>query len=88
MVECEDSSAKIEVNEQANAEYDYNATKLRKTLTNTEILAQAIVFLLAGSETTSTSICWIAHNLAMNPECQDKLIEEVDSVLEKHVILF
>ena len=82
MVECEDSSTKIEANEQA----EFNTSKLRKTLTNTEILAQAIVFLLAGSETTSTTICWIAHNLAMSPECQDKLIEEVDTVLEQHVI--
>jgi len=84
MVECENDSANSQPKEHENVAY--NTTKLKKTLTSNEILAQATVFLIAGTETTATTLCWITHNLVMNPECQDKLIEEVDSVLEKHVI--
>lgn len=57
---------------------------LKKTLTDGEILASAILFILAGTDTTANALTWLSYNLAMNPEIQDKLIEEVDSVLEKH----
>nr|QEV83804.1 cytochrome P450 [Brachionus rotundiformis] len=63
--------------------YKWN-TGLKKTLTNREILSQSILFLLAGYETTAQTLCYIAYNLAMNPEYQQKLCEEIDSVLEKH----
>lgn len=78
MIECEEDAKKNPI--------DHNISKLKKTLTNTEILAQAILFLVAGSETTATTLAWITHNLALNPDCQNKLIEEVDTVLEKYVI--
>lgn len=59
-------------------------THLKKTLTNAEILSQSILFMLVGSDTTASTLTWITHNLVMYPECQDKLIKEVDSVLEQH----
>nr|ATW72294.1 cytochrome p450 CYP3044A7 [Brachionus calyciflorus] len=59
-------------------------TPLRKTLTNKEILSQSILFLLAGYETTSQTLSYIAYNLAMNPNDQEKLIQEVDDVLDRH----
>ena len=86
MVEAEDSSPAQGSNESPNKEY--NTTKLKKTLTNDEILAQSILFLFAGSDTTSITLCWTSYNLAMHPDVQEKLIEEVDRVLEKHVTLF
>ena len=58
---------------------------LKKTLTNAEILSQSILFMMVGSDTTATTLTWITHNLALYPESQDKLIEEVDSILEHHV---
>lgn len=58
---------------------------LKKTLTDAEILSQAVLFMSAGADTTATALSWLAYNLAMNPEIQDKLCEEIDSVLEKHV---
>lgn len=59
---------------------------LKKTLTSAEILSQAFIFLIAGYETTATSLCFVAYNLATNLTNQDKLIDEIDQVLEKHVI--
>ena len=61
--------------------------QLKKTLSDKEILAQSVLFLAAGYETTATTLEFIAYNLATHPAVQDKLIKEVDSVLEKHVSL-
>ena len=61
--------------------------KLKNTLTKSEILAQAIVFLAAGYETTATTLEFISYNLATNQDVQDILIDEVDQVLDKHVRL-
>jgi len=48
--------------------------------TDEEIVAQCFAFLFAGFESTSTFISFAAHELVENPECQDKLIEEVQNV--------
>ena len=37
-----------------------------------------------STDTTAAAMSWLSWNLAMNPDIQDKLIEEIDSVLEKH----
>ena len=68
-------------------ENNENWKKLRKKLTNGEILSQSILFMLAGSDTTAVTLSWLAYNLAFYSECQDKLIEEVDSVLEENVCI-
>ena len=61
--------------------------KLKNTLTKKEILAQALVFLVAGYETTASTLEYIAYNLATHQDVQDILIDEIDQVLDKHVRL-
>lgn len=58
---------------------------LKKTLTGKEIMSQAIMFLIAGYETTATALEFLAYNLAMNQDVQNKLIEEVDNVIDQNV---
>ena len=48
-----------------------------------EMTAQAFIFFFGGFDTTSTQMCVIAHELAINPDIQKKLQDEIDSVLEK-----
>jgi cytochrome P450 len=60
---------------------------LKKTLTNKEILSQALFFLVAGYETTANALEFVTYNLAKNPRVQEELIKEIDNVLEKHVKL-
>ena len=42
-----------------------------------EIISQMILFLPAGYETTAASITFLLYNLAMHPEIQEKLYEEI-----------
>uniref|UniRef100_A0A3B4BC54 unspecific monooxygenase n=1 Tax=Periophthalmus magnuspinnatus TaxID=409849 RepID=A0A3B4BC54_9GOBI len=48
-------------------------------LSDHEILSQAMIFLFAGYETTSSSMCFLAYNLALHPDVMEKLQAEIDS---------
>ncbi|NXC16805.1 CP3A9 protein, partial [Corythaeola cristata] len=52
-----------------------------KSLTDIEVLSQAFIFIFAGYEPTSNSLCYLAYELAMHPDVQQKLREEIDTVL-------
>ncbi|XP_077135679.1 cytochrome P450 3A24-like [Ranitomeya variabilis] len=52
-----------------------------KELTDTEIMAQGLIFIMAGYETTSTTLMFLAYNLATHPDVQTKLQEEIDIFL-------
>ena len=59
----------------------------KKYINAKEMLAQTILFLVAGTDTTDSALTAISFELAVNPEIQDELIKEIDTVLEKHVCL-
>ncbi|XP_014244280.1 probable cytochrome P450 6a13 [Cimex lectularius] len=52
--------------------------------TDSVIAAQAFVFFLAGFETSSTTMSFCMYELSKNVKCQDKALEEINKVLEKH----
>ncbi|KAJ6659746.1 hypothetical protein lerEdw1_018461 [Lerista edwardsae] len=52
-----------------------------KGLTDVEILAQAFIFIFAGYETTSNSLGYVAYLMATHPDVQQKVQDEIDSVL-------
>ncbi|XP_015284769.1 PREDICTED: cytochrome P450 3A19-like, partial [Gekko japonicus] len=50
-------------------------------LTDKEIIAQAIIFIFAGYETTSSSLSFLSYCLATHPDVQQRLQEEIDEAL-------
>lgn len=60
---------------------DENVEDAYRKLTDGEIVAQSVVFLLAGSETTGATLALAAYHLAHHPEVQDKLLREIDDAV-------
>lgn len=57
-------------------------------LKDEEVVAQSILFLIAGYETTSATLSFLAHSLALNTDIQEKLYNEVISILGEVSIAF
>ena len=53
-------------------------------LSDEEIIAQSIVFLLAGYETSSNTLSFTLYHLAVNPDVQDKLRKEIIEAMESN----
>ncbi|KAM4676694.1 LOW QUALITY PROTEIN: thromboxane-A synthase [Discoglossus pictus] len=58
--------------------------KSTKNLSEDEILGQAFIFLIAGYETTCSLLSFATNLLATHPECQKRLLQEVDEFAKKH----
>ncbi|XP_032682943.1 cytochrome P450 9e2-like [Odontomachus brunneus] len=54
----------------------------RKDLTITDMTSQAFSFFFGGFDSTSTLMCFAAHEIAVNRDIQNKLQDEIDKVLE------
>lgn len=53
-----------------------------KRLTDDEVLAQSLIFMVAGFETTGSTLSYMAYVLAKHPEVQEKLLEELDEAVK------
>ncbi|KAK2093537.1 hypothetical protein P7K49_027275 [Saguinus oedipus] len=56
-------------------------TESHRALSDLELMAQSIIFIFAGYETTSSSLSFVMYELATHPDVQQKLQEEIDAVL-------
>ncbi|XP_037691962.1 thromboxane-A synthase isoform X2 [Choloepus didactylus] len=57
---------------------------LSEPLTVDEIVGQSFIFLIAGYEIITNTLSFATYLLAINPDCQEKLLREVDHFNEKH----
>jgi cytochrome P450 family 3 subfamily A len=53
-----------------------------------EIVSNALLFFLAGYETSSTAMAFTFYNLALNEDAQQTLFEEIESALEDNNVCF
>ncbi|KAK9885367.1 hypothetical protein WA026_010863 [Henosepilachna vigintioctopunctata] len=51
---------------------------MKHKLSDIDIASQVFVFFFAGFETVSSAMCFVAYELAANPDVQQKLIDEID----------
>lgn len=51
----------------------------KEPISEEEVISQAVLFLLAGFETTANTLAFCLHLLALHPDIQDKLVAEVDA---------
>uniref|UniRef100_A0A336ME61 CSON014165 protein n=1 Tax=Culicoides sonorensis TaxID=179676 RepID=A0A336ME61_CULSO len=61
-------------------ESEVGRVTVRRQWSDNELLAQAFIFFLAGFETSSTAMSFVAYELAVNKDVQEKLIDEIDQV--------
>ena len=57
-----------------------------RRLTDEEIVAHSIAFLLAGYETTANTLAYTSYLLALNPEIQEKLQATIDDYFENNPV--
>ena len=55
-------------------------------LSDEEIVANSILFLLAGFETTANALSFVSYLLALNPEIQEKLQAKIDEYFESNPV--
>lgn len=66
-----------------NAEAEEGEVIGAKHLSSDEIVGQCIVFIIAGYETTSTTLQFLAYELSKNHQVQNKIVQEIKTVLGK-----
>ena len=59
-----------------------NPTNPKIEITDEDITSQAVIFFFAGFETVSLLMSFTCHELAVNPDIQNRLTQEVDETLE------
>ncbi|OTF84051.1 cytochrome P450-like protein [Euroglyphus maynei] len=67
-------------NDQQNGNDDKKSVKY---MTNAEMIAQCVLFFLAGYDTTATTITMALYNLALNPDKQQLAYEEVERIIQQ-----
>ncbi|TEA25188.1 hypothetical protein DBR06_SOUSAS1010070 [Sousa chinensis] len=67
-----------------NPSQQHQPRLLSKPLTVDEVVGQAFIFLIAGYEIITNTLSFATYLLATNPDCQKKLLREVDHFSEKH----
>ena len=66
------------------AEEESSSVNRSQKLTDEEIIAQTIVILAAGFETTGSTLAFTAYYLALYPEMQERLRREIEEATRSH----
>lgn len=50
---------------------------INRVWSDTDLIAQALLFFMAGFDTVATAMAFLLYELALNPDCQEKLYQEI-----------
>ena len=64
---------------------DICETQLFAAFSETEVLANALVFFLAGYDTTSSTLAWMLYELSRHEDIQERILEEIRTVVGDNV---
>ena len=64
----------------------HKITKAKGIMTDSEVYANSVGFLIAGDETTSTTLSYTSYLLALNLDVQEKLQSEIDAYFEEKTV--
>ena len=53
-----------------------------KRMSDEEVSAQSVIFMVAGFETTGSTLSYMAYLLPAHPEVQEKLLQELDKAVK------
>ena len=81
LLEAENERIKLETNELQD-QPGKNKEKAIKFMTDDEIVAQCVLFFIVGYDTTATTITLTLYHLALNPQFQERLYDEIMSNLK------
>ena len=71
----------------ASVEDQSSSKKIKhRKLTDSEITRYSITFMLAGYETTANALSYASYLLALNPDIQERLQEEIDKFHEEYPV--
>ena len=65
---------------------DASDSETKEGLETGEIIADSVGFMLAGYETTSTTLTFSTYLLAANPEAQERLANEIHEYFEENPV--
>jgi cytochrome P450 family 9 len=79
---------KLKLDESELDDFEKNAlikadTTVDNSLDDDGIVSNCVLFIIAGFETTQVSLLFVAYELALNPEIQEKLRNEIEESLEE-----
>ncbi|XP_064107332.1 cytochrome P450 9e2-like [Macrobrachium nipponense] len=69
---------------EAQAEEGLSDPSKKQVLDDDTIIAQGLLFLIAGYDTTSTTLAFASYLLAKNPEAQQRLRQELQDIVEQY----
>ena len=67
----------IETHHANDTPFELSTKKIKYDITDDDILATSVLFLLAGYETTASLLSYLFYSLAISPDCQQKLYNEI-----------
>ena len=66
----------------------HKTTKTKLMMTDEEVVANSVGFLLAGNETTAVTLSFASYELALYPDIQEKLQSEIDTYFEDNPVSY
>ena len=83
----EASADDIETTENTSSSSSSSSSPTKKTLTDDEVVSLATMFLLAGFETTGSTLAFTSYLLAINPDKQEKLCADIDAYFKENEVM-